>query len=473
MKKITFTMKDVVPLETEELMPPENGLKTTLRLYPTFSRSYAYSTTAFGYNLFTFSVRPFATGLATYRFYEDKYWRELAEEWGEFWNVYSKDSKFIPDIIAKVVIAQDSKQQKMKKLYTYVQENFTNHDLVDDEEEKKNFTIPEKIDDLIDERYGNSWLINGLYAMLLRGIDIPATPVYLDDRDEVVFNEQNFKRNFARSVVMADTANHKFVYLSPALAYLPFGQVPWYLQNVVGVAADYRPNNRSMTSEYLVRTSRDKSSIVNIDLIDATIVINADNSADVEVLNSFKGQQNWIFKSSNRHNSDDEIKKTVADKYDKKYKGAKIVSFIVDNRDSTDAFSALRYNIHIPDFAVAIGKRIAFKPCFLDPPIEKLAAVEKRKYPVCFDYPHQQICTIKIIPPEGYQLEFTPADINIVTSQSSFLAQVIHSGREITYKDIFKVDEIEIHPLHFDNIKKVADAVQNSYSQELMLAAAN
>ena len=469
MEEIVFTLKNIAPFVPEENMPPEEDFKTTLVISlvrPTIFRFF--SNRKFSY----YYLPPASYGLATYYFDADQYWSKRAIYFGEFFNYLYQDSSSLEKIVESTILPSDNKATRMKKLYDYVQQNFLVHKYLPKEKRRKDEEVQIGFRKMIDEKYGSSWSLNMLYAGLLRKAGIKASIIKVQDRDEGIFNKDILSDNFNRFLTMADTARNKFVFLSPGTPRLPYACLPWYNQNVVGLLANYFQDRFSVFNKSLFETSEDDSPANNLTFSEATITIEPDYSALLQVQIHLKGQADFTFKQKYLNHSDEEILKEYKKGFQTRWPEMELVNFSVANRDSTYAFTGINYEIRIPDFATPVGKRLLLKPVVFKKPFSRINQIGERKYPYVFNYIFKNYTKIRVIPPENMTLEVIPPAIQVKNRVGMVLSEFVLNANQIEVNTMVSMNQREIEPRYFEQVQSLALELEKIFDQEIVLVPA-
>lgn len=468
MEKVIFTLQNILPFESEVMMPPENNFKTYLHIFPKRSSYRFFTMDSYSYSIYNVKLESLKEGLSTYLLNANQFWNDVSNELGEWFSELYKNSSELKKIVTKILPESASQTNKIRLLYDYVQQNFQNHTYLPEEKSKKDYKEPESIDEVIRNKYGTETEINMVYAGLLREIGIKATIIMADDKDEYLFDREKFNSNFERWFVVADTANQAFIFLNPGTPFLKYGQIPWYLQGVTGVIVDYAPDGKSLINKLFITIPEDKYASQNLSYIIAEINLLPDNSAIIAFENAYTGQNNWYRRMNFRDKKLDEIKKDYTKYYQEKWTSSTISDFQVLNLDSLQNNLIIKFQITIPGFSSTIGRRLMIKPHILDRLVSTFPQTSARKFPVMFDHKFKILTKIKVIAPEGYLMETLPNPVTVKNNAGSYLSQFTTAENIVNYEQIFEIGTPLINPMFYGNIAALSEVIEKEFNQEIM-----
>lgn len=124
-----------------------------------------------------------------------------------------------------------------------------------------------------------------------------------------------------------------------------------------------------------------------------------------------------------------------------------------------------------PNSAIINGDFIYFSPILFKDMDENPFKLEKREYPVDFNYPLSKRFILIMELPEGYALEETPEEINIALPEraATFSYKVQQIGSRINVNYTLEVNKTIFQPEEYETLKKFFDLVVEKQTEQLVL----
>ena len=336
---------------------------------------------------------------------QDHFWTRTEKKWNDEMEHFINKKGVLTEEVSKMVSPSDAPEVKLRKLYARAQqirdlsyEKGRSEKEIKAEDIKKNSNV----EDLLKHGYGNGREVNYLMVGLARAAGFESSEVFVAPRNNNFFFPQMEDASEVGADVVWVRAGDKDYYVDPGSAYFPFGVLPWYETNTSGI-----------------RLSNKLEPFVNIPISlpsDATIVrhaelaIDADGSASGKLTVDFTGQKAALRREENRLQDDTGRKKTIEDEIKGWLPaGSDFELKTIDNWDKMDQPLHVEGTLKLANFGSAVGHRMLIPATCFVPTQNKSFESSIRHNAVYFQYPHEEIDTLKFDAPTGFKLETLPA----------------------------------------------------------------
>jgi Domain of Unknown Function with PDB structure (DUF3857)/Transglutaminase-like superfamily len=427
----TFDIRaeNIAPFRHEPLMPPELGVKMWGWLY--------YSG--------EFETEP------------EKYWRAYARRMHDRARNETRPTPAIRRLVGAIAPAGDDANQRIARLYDYVQREIHNIGEIKEDEAsdaeaglKKN----DNVDDTLRRRYGTPRDINRLFIAMLRAAGFDARVVELTTRDENFFH-----RSFANAfqfngevvaIVRRDSPPQFFDAGTP---FCPRGMLSWEKEGVTALVYgnhDWR---------FIELPVSDATASVTERQIDATL--NDDGQVDAQAEMRLSGQRALAFRNETADATADEQRRLVAAEARNALPLATIdePSVVVKNPRLAGAPVVAAYRFSAPQFATRTEKRLLVRPALLSRRDETRLTASRRTTNVYFDFPWSESDRVEIEAPEGYLPEALPGAIEIDIGAARYRASFASAGRRVIYERRLVVNAINFTVEQYDTVREFFNRV--------------
>jgi hypothetical protein len=336
---------------------------------------------------------------------QDHFWTRTEKKWNDDMEHFISKKGVLTEEVSKTVSPSDPPEVKVRKIYARAQqirdlsyEKSRTEKEVKAEDLKKNSNV----EDLLKHGYGNGREVNYLMVGLARAAGFESSEVFVAPRNNNFFYPQMQDASEVTADVVWVRAGDKDYYVDPGSAYFPFGVLPWYETNTSGV-----------------RLSAKLEPFVNIPVSlssDATIVRHAELAITDEGLASgklsvdFTGQKAALRREENRLQDDTGRKKNLEDEIKGWLPaGSDFELKSIDNWDKMDQPLHVEGTLKLGNFGSAVGHRMLIPAtCFVLTQHKTFESAIRRNA-VYFEYPHEEIDTVKFEAPPGFKIETLPA----------------------------------------------------------------
>jgi transglutaminase-like putative cysteine protease len=419
----------IAPFRHEPLMPPELGVKMWGWLY--------YSG--------EFETDP------------EKYWRAYAGRMHDRAKNETRPTPLIRRVVGAITLAADDANQKIARLYDYLQKEIHNIGEAkagEENEAEADLKKNERVDDTLRRRYGTPRDINRLFIAMLRAAGLDARVAELTTRDENFFHRSfpdafQFNSEVA-AVIRRDGALQFFDVGTP---FCPRGLLSWEKEGVTALVygnRDWRFVEIPVSDATASATER---------RVNATV--NGDGQVDARVEMKLTGQRALAFRNETVDATQDEQRKRIAADVRSAMPAATVdeTSFVVANPRTATAPVAAAYRFNAPQFATRTEKRLLVRPAMLSRRDEWLLTAPRRTNNVYFDFPWSESERVVIEAPDGYLPEALPGAIEIDIGAARYRASFTGDGRRVIYERRLIVNAINFTAEQYGTVREFFNRV--------------
>lgn len=427
---VDLNMNDIPAFVEEPYMPPPNMLK--LRVYFYYQQN---------------------TKMDDYWKAEGKFWNKDVEE-------FVAKNRGVDDAVAKIVSPSDSPEQKVRKIYAFVG-SLENQDYIPERTKQEDKVLDLKVikgaDNVLENRSGTHDELNRLFISMVRAAGIPASLMWVPNRDRDIFIKEYLSTRQLESEIAAVQLGGKDVFLDPGTKFCPYGILDWRYTGVNGLrqtpkGADIGPTaqptyTQSVTTR-MARISLDEHGIAN-----GTISL------------MFKGSAAMHRRQTGGKTDAEGRKKLMEDELRTILPGNSEIS-LTNSPDWDNAEAPLIAQFHVScPFAVAAGKRLMLQQHFFEVNEKPRFPATERKNAVYFHVPWQEADEVHITIPAGMEVESLAPDDTVKLEYALYKVQhkkeapdKIFSRRDlIMAAGIFAPTEYKELKGFFDKIKSDDD----------------
>ncbi len=368
------TMTNVPALKQEPYMPPEDEV----RQWTLLSYSSGYS------------------------------WQSYSNNFSPLQNLMIKSNKFIREQATALTNGVTAPEDKLKKLYTFVQTRIKNvtYDKSLSEDQLDDLNIDE-IEDVLKKGAGSSFQVNLLYGALASAAGFDVRLFFSSNRSEAFFNPDRVSSgSFLHPAgIGIKVSDKQWRFLDPGTPYLGFDEMFWHDQSVVGMLINNYSHSWVKTSLYgYDKSAARRSGKFNL-LEDGTL----EGEARIEYTGNqaIDRRQNG-FKDSPAQREED-LKKEIREHIS----AAEISAVSIENFSDTSKPLTYVFKVRVPGYAQKTGKRLFVQPSYFEYGSSPIFSSATRTHAVYFPYPQSEFDTIEIQLPKGFALDNADAPASI------------------------------------------------------------
>ena len=345
----------------------------------------------------------------------NSFWGAVGAEQAGLVKYMNKSNKEIKKVAAEVTASANTDEEKLQKLYEYVQKQIknTSFDVSLTDEDRKNLPKIKELSDVLKHRAASAQFVDMLFGAMTGSLGYETRIAFAANRNKMFFHPQMTVESFIHPAAIAVRVGSDWKYFNPGTSFLPYGMLVWYEEDVWALLV----GEKQFTWEKTPMTGLEKSVAKRT----GKLKLLEDGTLEGTVREEYTGQsaidsrlESYEISANQREeNLEEEIKQRVST--------AEVSNIVIENL--TDAAKPLtyEYKIRVPNYAQKTGKRLFLQPGFFEYGENAMFATATRKYDIYFHYPWSESDTIEIELPKGFELDNAdaPAEITDANKISS------------------------------------------------------
>jgi hypothetical protein len=390
----------------------------------------------------------------------EKYWLNYSRRMHERASYETRPTRAIRRVVDQITLSNDSQQQRIARIYNYVQSEIRNiGSRVPDEPEadaseyKKNTTA----DQTLKRRYGTPREINRLFISMLRAAGLDARVAELTARDENFFR-RSFPDafQFTGEVTAVVASDGSMQFFDPGTPYCPINMLSWEKEATTALVYDARQLR-------FVETPLSEASLNREERV-IRVSPHEDGRVDVRVESLLAGQRAIELRNEVIDLTPDDRRKRFAGPVRELFPAATVnePSVAVSNLTNAAAPAVTSYSFSVPQFASRAGSRLLLRPALLSHPDETLFASPRRANRVYLHYPWSESERVVIEKPEGFEIEQLPEAVIEDIGAARYRATFTRDGNRVIYERSLTVNDIVFSPDQYPTLKAFFDRVHQA-----------
>ena len=435
---IRMETQNVPAFQIEDYMPPENELKMRV--------DFAYSER-------DVEKEP------------EKFWKNEGKKLNGKVESFIGKRKALELVVAQVVSASDSAEEKLRKLYARAQQvRNTSFEIEKTEQEQKREKEKEvnNVEDLLKQGRGNARQINWLFVGLARTAGFEANSVVISSRREYFFKPAMMNASQLNGDVVVVKLDGKDFYCDPGSKFAPFGLMPWEETFVKGLRLDKDGGT-------WVDTSMPQSSQSKIER-KADLKLNEDGSLSGTLTITFSGLEALSRRNDWRDQDETARKKFLEDQV-REYIPVGIDVELKNKPEWSVAAPTLVavYDLKVPGWASAAGRR-ALLPFGLFSATEKqLFDHTNRVHPLYFEYPFQKEDEVTIQLPLGWQVSSVPKDLNQDAKAAVYVRKVQDDKGTLHLRRVLRSELLMVEAKYYPALRAFFQNVRTGDEEQIIV----
>ena len=238
------------------------------------------------------------------------------------------------------------------------------------------------------------------------------------------------------------------------LDILPTNTLNWYGRLI-------SPNGSSVI--YDLSPKKSSKSVVTM-----SVALKEDGTCDGKFRQQFDNHYALEFRKIYTKGNEDNFLKELEEEYD----DLEISDYGLKNLKELDKPVVHNYNFVKAGMVEQVGQKLIFNPLFHLVEKENPFKSEKREYPVDFGYPWEDIYTVMIQIPAGYQVEHLPEPAVLVlpNEAGSFWYNISQNGSTIYVKANIKLKSAMIAPDNYIHLKDFYTKLIEKETEKVVLS---
>lgn len=351
---------------------------------------------------------------------------------------------WLNDDIRQVVNRDDSKLQKAKKIFTYIRDNFfcTYH---------RGIYLETSLKDVARNKKGSVADINLLLVAMLRHEGIYAEPLILSTRSNgYVYEEYPLIRRY-NYVIAGAKIDDVWYYLDASERRLGFNRLPTECFNgPAQVITTQKPYSINFVADSVKETKLTAVFVSNNNGKPAAWFTSTPGYHQ-----SFELRNHWF--ELGRDKMMDEFKDRVP-------QDASISDLQIDSLKNFDEPVTIRYNISFDNFN---SNLVYFNPMMGEGMTENYFRQPQRFYPIEMPYAMDEIYTLNMEVPQGYEIDELPKSvrINLNGDDGMFEYLVAAAGDRIMLKSRIKINRAYFPSTEYESLRNFFGEIVKKHSE--------
>jgi uncharacterized protein DUF3857/transglutaminase superfamily protein len=399
----------------------------------------------------------------------ESFWKEEGKYWSKEADKFIGHSSAVAAAAAQAVSPSDTEEQKVRKIYAEVQKmkNLSfqfkgelDQFILDQAKNKRT------IEDVLREKSGSREELARLFVGMVRSQNIPAYMMIVSDRNKTIFRPTIPNWWQLDSEIAIVTIGGKEIFLDPGTPSCPFELLEWKHTEVQGVrqtasggteiSETPAPQYRDAYTQRFVRANLD-----------------ADGVLKGKITLAWLGQEGlqhrltgvWADEAGRKKDLEDELISILP-------ANAEVKLESVTGWDEPDKPLVAIYDIRIPEFATATGKRLVVPVSIFQLRNKPVLTSAERKTPIYFPYPYQTHDDIKLGLPANVQIETVPDTKPLKPDFAYYQIQRTGAGRVLDIKRDFAIAVIAFPNTDYGKVKQFFDGVNAADAEQVLLTKA-
>jgi hypothetical protein len=456
--KAVFSLKDAPPITPEPLMPPIS--EVTTKVY--------FCLTA----LSTFGITVPIEG-DSWEILGKSYWLATEDK--------LKADKAITRQVKEITKGCSDDADKIARIYDFVQSQIRYVAI----EMKEGRVMPHDPSEVFLNRYGDCKDKAFLLMTMLKEAGVEAFPVLArtNDAGEVIedfvsrqqFNHMAvavpakfFSQNEDLSPVLVRgdrqySTGDDFVLLDATSAAVPFGRIPWYLENTKALVVTEEDSR-------LVKVPSSRAAD-NSTIHDCHAEILEDGSLSCSVRSTRSGQEASSTRSFLQSLTKTEQREWLEKSLSRSCPGAVLNEHSISQLSDLDQPLVLEYKFVVPQYVQRIDTLLVFSPAILRNPMFDEFTREKREHSIALDYPKSVIDGIKIRVPENFKINSLPEPEELSSDFADFSYSCFTDGENMVVNRQVAFKKTHVGPDQYADVKSFFESVQISQRRNVSLSS--
>src|SRR6476660_5524615 len=431
---------NVVPFESEEQMPPEEGYKLQMKFFYT---------------------SPFMSSPSSF-------WFETGRYWSRGIDYFLGNHKEIVSAAEQAIGNETDSEKKLRKLYARAQEvrNLTyERHRTEKEQKKEELKDNKNVVDVLRHGYGDRNDINRFFVALARGAGFTASVVFVSSRESRLFDREVMAFSQLDSEIAMVRINGKPFYLDPGTRFCPYGLMRW---TRTGTAAMDMGDPGTLIS---TPGAGEESAFISRS---AELKLTPDGAVKGEMRIEFSGAEALERRLSALETDEAGRKK----EFEEEVKLWLPANAKVERIDSTawdkeyEPLTAI-FKVEVPEFASAAGKRLLIPAALFLPKKKRVLKSGPRKYPVYYRYAFTEVDHVSLEVPEGYSAETLASPQTASTKYAKYSSSVSTTGNHVNSERSLRFGGVFFQPDRYEELRDFFAKVQAGDELQTVLRQAD
>lgn len=430
-------LENMAAFEAEGYMPPEEDFKPQMRFF------YVGTSTSSA----------------------ERFWQEAGRNWNGEVEHFIGSHKEIAQAAAQAIGSETDPEQKLRKLYARAQEirNLSyERERSEQEQKKENLKANQNVADVLARGMGFRNDITRVFVAMARSAGFDSSIVRVSDRKTKFFSKELLSKRQLETEIATASVGGKDIYLDPGTRFCPFGYLRWIRTSAAGLKLD----KNGGTFVTAPSAAYDKATIRRT----ADLAMDGDGNLKGTIAVKFEGGEGLEHRldeadadeAGKKKDLEDELKTWLPN-------GANVKLANVDGWEASDGPLTASFNIEIPSYASAAGKRLLVPSYLFQAKQMDAFKHAERKFPVYFPYAFTESDKVNIKIPDGYRIETVPQVQTATIGFAAYQNLVQSDGKQLVTQRLLQVNGIFFKLEQYPDVRDFFGKVRAGDEQQAVL----
>jgi hypothetical protein len=393
------------------------------------------------------------------------YWRSISKAKAEVYEKFIEKTRFLEREANKIAPPGEPAETRLKKLYARVQQvRYLSYEpsMTDQEIRVQHLSDNKSAEDILRHNYGSVNEINLLFTALARAAGFDASVVEVANRASTRFQSEVLDVSQFDAMVVAVRLNGQILYFDPATRYCPYGLVPWFETDTVGLRWD------KVGGDLLLIRAPDTDSSAIERTADLKLQPDGGIEGTVEIV--FTGQEALDMRLSGNDEDEAGRRKLLEDEVKELTPpGATIDLDTVTGWEDSEKPLRVQCHLHASRFATVSRQRMLLPMAVFQVNRTNPLAHAYRVQPVYFQHGYREKDTITISAPSGYRLEALPSAAEDNTSFAAFNSKSASEAGRLRFERRAQLKEYYFTVQSYGPLREHFQRMRQSDAENLVL----
>jgi hypothetical protein len=395
------------------------------------------------------------------------YWEKQGADLHKRMLKETKPDKLVRTTLDGVLAPGDSEDTKLRKIYDFCRTKLVNRYNASahfTREQREKFKPNETAADTLKTGHGSSEDINIVFVALARAAGLDARYANAGNRAFLLFNPSLTESFMASDLITAVQLNGKWQFFDPGVRYLSYA-LPYWSNSFTGAIIASPKNAEIVDIGHSPSTeSRLKRK--------ATLHLDVDGTLEGDVSFEYTGHQAVFQKFSLDYKTPAERETQIREDIQTLLKLAEVTDLKVENATDPTAPLKISFHLRIPEYADRTGSRLFFQPAVFQKNEPPRFPEPTRRTDIMFRYCYEDYDDIRIMPPEGYELEEASSPGSLDLGQMGaydIVAGKLKGSEVLVYRRTFALRAINIPVAMYPAVQTAFDQIHKRDAHTLTL----
>lgn len=360
----------------------------------------------------------------------------------------TKENGWLKDIVNPIITNADSKNEKARKLFAYIRDNFTCTN-------RNRHSMDQTLKGIVKTHSGNVAEINLLLTAMMKYADIEADPVILSTKSNgYTFPMYPILSKF-NYVICRTKIDGKVIYLDASEPRNGFGQLPLQCYNGHARVVNNIAEAIDLNSDAITETK-----------ITSIFIINDENGNVVGSVQQTPGYYESVnLRERVKEKGMEQLQKDITKAFGTEIK---ISNFGIDSLDKYENNLGIHYEFEIMDDKEDI---IYFNPIFGEGYKENPFKSAERLYPVEMPYAMDETVNLQLEIPQGYTVDEIPQSIIVKLNDQEdgvFEYRISKSGNYISLRSRIRFKRTFFMPEEYETLREFFNLIVKKQAEQVV-----